>query len=796
MVHSAARPARATLLTAVIVAASAACLAAVAGVSPGIAQAAAPTSRRPPAPQVTVVPDTVTRLPAPPASTGVPADGRLRGDGFALTVDGVATGPATATQRAGPGQRLWEVGITAVASPPATGGAANPPTVTLVAATTTVPVPVPADGTTSWWLASLPAAGDVTLAATPTGTGQTDPPAVFSLTRMSREGASPVADYRDPTGAETTGRPGPPVDVPVTFTLPQEDPPEVITDNPLHVAVDTVRLDYRAPDTTGHVAAGPAGAWLWVTLSSDPTNGHAADSLSTPTLLAATQPLPATAITLTVPGQPPVPAIDVAGGGGDTGPGGTNPDPTDAFPDTYLFPVPATLTTATLTVTPGPFPARSNEGDPTQTGTATPTPAGAHAAITLTLPTPTSPTPPPGAATRPAALTATTGQASGPGRSAGGLSAGTVTGIVIAGILILAAAVAVTRRRPRPAAATASGAATTAPDTPPPAPADPWEQTVSPPHPGPGGPVPPPPVHPAPAAGGPGPPLAAPPPPAAPDPMGHVGGPAAPLTPDDGGLGPDLPGGGDDAGYRDLPGSFPRPDLPGPSLSVIGQLRFDRWPDPPPGYLAAMAAYLALAGEAGVSNDRLRTIMSSSADTDLSKATLGTYGTNLRRHLPPGVTLARDDGRFRLQGLATDTTTFHHLTRPDPHTSERERIQRACHALALIDGPVLDGATYDWVNDPAVVTLTAQLTDTAAWVAATVLLTNPALARWACHQALAADPTHHGLNHHTLDAARASGQPGALDDEWRAVQHRYTAADLEPGPDLEEHYQRLRQRPA
>ncbi|MDQ2726812.1 MAG: hypothetical protein M3Y91_02875 [Actinomycetota bacterium] len=274
--------------------------------------------------------NTVSQLPAAPSSTAVPSDGRLRGNGFAATVLGVAAGPRTATERPGPGQQLWQFGLTATTSPPANGGAPVNLTAVVVVGSVTVPVPLPAppaDGGTIgplWFQASLPSTtgpgGDVILSLTAAGDTQT-----FSLAHMARTGAAPAASYRDPTNSTVTTTPAAAVDIPESFA---DGFANHASTYPIHVALKTVTLGYFAPDTPNHPAASPTGAWLWVTLSSDGTHSPDQDPYSDPYLIIK-QAVAASAVTLTVRGKPAEASTVVPGGGGDTG---TNNTPTGTRP--------------------------------------------------------------------------------------------------------------------------------------------------------------------------------------------------------------------------------------------------------------------------------------------------------------------------------------------------------------------------------------------------------------------------------------------------------------------------------
>jgi hypothetical protein len=287
-------------------------------------------------------PDTVTVLAGPEPGVSVPADSRLNDYELTGRVLGVATGTRDARGPAGRGQRLWVFGLNWTTDPVGKSGTVGV-TATVNAGTTQVSLPLPAradrpGGGPSgpmWFRASLPAAPTTTVTVTAGQYAQT-----FDLTTMTRQAPTPAALYRTAGSWETTQAVG------VTDQIPTPDPgvefaPGLATAT-LPVDLHTVTLSWFAPDTPTDIPTDPAQAWLTVDLSSQVENV----GLGSDAYLDYQTPITATGLTLTIPGQPPIPATIYPGGGTDTTGVGI-------FPDRYAFEVPATLTTATLTVTPG-----------------------------------------------------------------------------------------------------------------------------------------------------------------------------------------------------------------------------------------------------------------------------------------------------------------------------------------------------------------------------------------------------------------------------------------------------------
>jgi hypothetical protein len=290
-----------------------------------------------------------------------------------------------------------------------------------------------------WFLASVPAtARTVTVTIT---AGQY--PQTFDLNTMTRQAPTPVALYRTVGSWETTET----LDVTDQIPTPDLDTDfgDQLADATLPVHLHTVTLSWFAPDTPTDIPTNPDQAWLQVDLSSQP-----GDIIYSPNAYLGYQtPITSSQLTLTIPGEPPIPATVYPGGGPDNAGVGI-------FTGRYAFEVPANLTTATLTVTPGTLQADSNVFLGTQTIT-----AQGDATFPITLPPITTTTgPAPGTTSRqhPGALVptpatthpSTTKTKSAPANKTTGGTTGTTnnsgdrstTIIVIITVIVLAAATA------------------------------------------------------------------------------------------------------------------------------------------------------------------------------------------------------------------------------------------------------------------------------------------------------------------------------------------------------------------
>jgi hypothetical protein len=653
-------------------------------------------------------PDTVTVLAGPEPGVLVPADGRL--NDFELTgrVLGVATGIRDARGTAGRGQRLWVFGLDWTTDPAGRNGTVGV-TATVNAGTTQVSLPLPAradrpGGGPSgpmWFRASLPAAPTTTVTVTAGQYAQT-----FDLTTMTRQAPTPAALYRTAGSWETTQALG------VTDQIPTPDPgvefaPGLAT-AALPVHLHTVTLSWFAPDTPTVIPTDPAQAWLTVDLSSQVEN----IGLGSDAYLDYETPITATDLTLTVPGQPPIPATIYPGGGTDTTGVGI-------FPDRYAFEVPATLTTATLTVTPGNLVVHGSADSFNPPTTIT---AQGDAAFPITLPPIT--TPPGGAARAPGSLNAPAPashrSAAGPSATVtsgttgghGGLVAGVIGVLVLIGLAGTAVIVHRHRRTPAltPAAPTARRSAGT--ERPPASTA--WA------HPQPAPPASPPDPHPTPAVSTWARPTWAEPPAPADHDRQTLSSPTGPVSQTERRAGATTsaaprPGSTADSGLR--------PPLSTLSVRVLGPVEIDGWLEPPRRTAVRdIVTYLACHDDRPVSTDRLRDALarktpttgtrpspagSPSEPVPITETTLRTYMTAVRNAVGPDrLPDATGAGGYRLTGVDCDWTRFQDLTvRAGAATSgtaatgtaatETERIRLIAEAVALIRGrPFADGCAW------------------------------------------------------------------------------------------------------
>ncbi len=709
--------------------------------------------------------DSAQVLPAAPSGFAVPADGRLRADGFVATVEGVATGTATAGLRAVTGQRLWAWGVSVAAGPPALGG--NPVTVamTVTAATVTVPVSLPSPAASSgtlWFVASLPAAApdvSITLAADESS-------AVFSLSKMARADPQPTASYRDQTSWQTTVTDNQTVTLPVSYADANGSPYPA---DPEPISYTGATLAYWAPDTPGHTATAVERAWLVVHLSTTQNDDDHAVYANDVTL-------PASALNLTVPGQPAITVTDFPGPPiSPTSSASIYPDIFGA--DTYAFDVPADLTTATLTVTPGAFAADSSStlGTATVTGTAT---------FNLALPPPTPTTPPTGASTQPGQLSSAlippvqrVGSGGATAARSGGHGSSSLDPLLVViglAVVALAAGAVIARRRLKPTPTVAASVTmpvfeTSGPGAAWPSAAAAWPPTAATP-PAPPGPVDaPPPSAPAGQAE-----TTSPPPshqPATPPDWATGSGPATLVLPD------------------------PAPPVLGdPSLRALGSIRLAGWGDlPARGSLNDLAVFLAAHSAGPLLSDTIRARLAGDGGSELSEKTLHTYIYRLRRQLGDARLESTRDG-YQLHGVAYDLAVFATLCAQATDQTDLDAIVSYSSALALVTGTPYDTAIdYPWLRDEGLV---ATAEDTIADAGrrlderATPLGCHERVL-WGYHQALLASPIDQTLAARALTAASRQKIPGGLDREWQTTLARLAARKVEPAADLAAHYQQL-----
>jgi hypothetical protein len=755
-------------------------------------------------------PDTVTLLGGPEPGVSVPADGRL--NDFELTgrVLGVATGTRDARGPAARGQRFWVFGLDWTTDPAGKNGTVGV-TATVNAGTTQVSLPLPAradrpGGGPSgpmWFRASLPAAPTTTVTVTAGQYAQT-----FDLTTMTRQAPTPAALYRTAGSWETTQAVG------VTDQIPTPDPgvelaPRLAT-AALPVHLHTVTLSWFAPDTPTDIPTNPAQAWLTVDISSQVENV----GLGSDAYLDYQTPITATGLTLTIPGQPPIPATIYPGGGTDTTGVGI-------FPDRYAFEVPATLTTATLTVTPGNLLVHGSADSFNPPTTIT---AQGDAAFPITLPPITTPpvtTPPGGAARAPGSLhapaPASHRSAAGPSATVtsattgghGGLVAGLVGVLVLIGLAGTAVIVCRHRRTPAltPAAPTAGRSAGTER---PPAPTA-WA------HPRPAPPAPPPEPTPTPATSTWARPTWAEPP--APDDHDRetLSSPTGPAPQAEKGAGATT-----SAAPRPGPaaGTGSPPPLSTLSVRVLGPVEIDGWLEPPRRTAVRdIVTYLACHDDRPVSTDRLRDALarktptpgtrpsparSPSEPVPITETTLRTYMTAVRNAVGPDrLPDATGAGGYRLTGVDCDWTRFQDLTvragtaatetaATETAATETERIRLLTEAVALIRGrPFADGCA--WAERDGLPGFIEDDLMTATRTLATIQLRagDPTAAVATAGVGLNLQPHDETLALTGLDAAHAAGR---LTSFYQNLAGRLEANGQDVPPAVTNRYQQLRRR--
>lgn len=287
---------------------------------------------------------TVVSLPSAGIALRVPADGRLRGYGFAAVVRGVgfasSAGPADSAVRAPSGDQLcvFELSLTLV-----TGLSAAPPpapvpglVAAVVVGSTSEPLGLtdPEGSGFATYAAAVPEGSDPELQLSAAGVSQD-----FSLRDLERTGAVPTVLYRGATGPdlEVTGSPS--ITLPGTAT----DSTAVSVGSTLAAA-----LSYFSPSDPTTNAGDPSQAFLVVQPST-------ASSAGTMPSFDGLGPLPPGSVQLALPDDTVVPAQGIA---------------TDAglLFGTYVFAVPADTTRATFEVEGGTIdavesPRRRRPGD-------------------------------------------------------------------------------------------------------------------------------------------------------------------------------------------------------------------------------------------------------------------------------------------------------------------------------------------------------------------------------------------------------------------------------------------------
>jgi hypothetical protein len=713
----------------------------LAAASAGASTAALPAQAAP-----TVAGGTVLRLPEPPPTLSVPADGRLDGYGFAGTVLGVATARVVDGQQAGAGRQWWVFEMRWQVTP------VDPPaavSLAVVADAQTVALPLPAGAASSpdtgplyWAVAEPTAAPDVTVQATSQDFTQS-----FSLARLRRSGPAPAVLYRTPGDWQTV--------VTVNRTVTRHIPDFA------GGASGGLAIDLQAVTVTDFGPAGPndtppAGTGAWITLTISSTNNPNDRTFFYHGLTAGQ-------ITLTVPGHTPIDATITAGGGLD-GYSGLDSGNNGVFPDRYAFPVPAAITAATLTIPPTHLSVGSS-AYPLATVNVAP------ATFTVTFPVPTIPVAPAVLAVAPrhydtiGAAPARPPSTARPAGAQGRTTNPVALLIALLGALAIVAAVAAivirSRRSPRP---TAPIAAWTTP------PADSTESR-----------------RPSTEAQNHQPPPEAPTSDFEPqrNRQGADGGRVTAATkttrPD---IGSGLAGRvGTSAPRVRTPVTATSPQPARPAVGVLGPVTVEGWVGERPRRAAVvdLIVYLACHPERPVSADVLRAALSG-PDADLSEDTLRTYASHARRalgadHLPP----AGDRG-YRLVDVDVDWTTFQALVADAAAGPDDQGRTLLGQALRLVRGRALpEPARWaDLENLPAVIDRT--VSDTAARLAGLHLdAGDPAAAYAAAEVGLDITPTDRACAVAALNAAAPTGR---LAPTWQRIARAWADNDIALPPEL------------
>lgn len=712
----------------------------------------------------TAVPDSVVAVESPGIALHIPADGRINGDGFAAEVTGYRfasrVGFGASTIAAPHGQRLLVFALQGAPLASGTDSNGNPtPTVRALLAVDgaqeALPPPASNDRGPDYFMASIPSdAADVELQLSRQGFTQT-----FSFTAGGRRGAQPTVLYRTASDWEATD----PVGQTVTMATP--DPAENLPSAAIDVTLSSASLTWFGPAGTADYPADPGQAWLVLDLSSQ---AHSTAALATGETLDYLSTLPASAVTLTIPGQAqPIPA-ELTGQGG---PADESTDQSGFLGGVYYWPVPADLTTASVKITPGTISAEDS-----WLGSPQSIPVPGSATFSLSFGSPYQPPPPPAsppADANPPRLSAAAGR---PQHSSGG-PVGVLIGAGVA-LVVLCLGLLLGRRHRRrtPVTAVASSPTPVVPSQPialppvteepaPPTPPDPIEPLSSEPlFFGNGS------AHTSPRA---------------------EAAPVRPSTNDDADTPPRL--------FAPPPGPVPPPDgyL---RLDIIGKPRLWAWdvllPEIGPTVLELLAL-LALHPAQRFSTEQLQFRLGLGRGKEPRAGTVRRYINELRRLLgEERVPASRAGEGYWVQGMTTDFAQFcDAVGRASTASTGEQRARHLADALSLVRGVPfedVENGAYGWADrDPDLTsTISRSIRAAAAELVALALAAGDgALAEWAAEKGRLIDPTDDDVLLPLLEAAALQGLP-QLHDAWPRIRAGFPYGSA-PSDRLVARYQQL-----
>ena len=274
---------------------------------------------------------TIRTVATPGIALHVPADGRINGNGFAIDITGYRfayqVGYGSAAKNAASGQALLVFALTGSGTNAMGNLEVDGQGEPLPSSRPTVSKP-------AYFLASVPEdAKDVALEISANGFSQT-----FSFTKGHREGVQPAVLYRGPDQWDQVDSIGQ-----VSYVA-TPDKVDGDTDSRIEATLTSATLTYFLP-STGATPASPAKAWVVLSgsalpnLAPDP-GGVAENGINY------LQTLPGSDLTLTLPGQAPMPAM-LSGQGGPDDESGQEAG-WGLFGGDYYWQVPAGIVAATL----------------------------------------------------------------------------------------------------------------------------------------------------------------------------------------------------------------------------------------------------------------------------------------------------------------------------------------------------------------------------------------------------------------------------------------------------------------